>query len=57
MKETEMYSLEAEQGILGAILIKPSIVPHVSGLIRPDDFYKQAHKVTFQIMQEMALQG
>ena len=57
MKETDMYSLEAEQGILGAILIKPSIVPHVSGLIRPDDFYKQAHKVTFQIMQEMALQG
>lgn len=57
MTETEMYSLEAEQGVLGAILIKPSIVPHVSGLIKPGDFYKQAHKVTFQIMQEMALQG
>ena len=57
MKKTELYSVEAEQGVLGAILIKPSIVPHVSGLIRPDDFYKQAHKVTFQIMQEMALQG
>lgn len=57
MKETELYSVEAEQGILGAILIKPSIVPHVSGLVSPGDFYKQAHKVTFQIMQEMALQG
>ena len=57
MKETELYSVEAEQGVLGAILIKPSIVPHVSGLIKPGDFYKQAHKVTFQIMQEMALQG
>lgn len=57
MTETEMYSLEAEQGVLGAILIKPSIVPHVSGLIKPEDFYKQAHKVTFQIMQGMALQG
>lgn len=57
MTETEMYSAEAEQGVLGAILIKPSIVPHVSGLVNPGDFYKQAHKVTFQIMQEMALQG
>lgn len=57
MKETELFSLEAEQGILGAILIKPGIIPHVSGLIRPEDFYKQAHKVTFEIMQEMALQG
>ena len=57
MKETELYSVEAEQGILGGILIKPGIVPHVSGLVSPGDFYKQAHKVTFQIMQEMALQG
>lgn len=57
MKETELFSLEAEQGILGAILIKPGIIPHVSGLIRPEDFYKQAHKATFEIMQEMALQG
>ena len=57
MKETELFSLEAEQGILGAILIKPGIIPHVSGLIRSEDFYKQAHKVTFEIMQEMALQG
>lgn len=40
MTETEMYSLEAEQGVLGAILIKPSIVPHVSGLIKPGNFYK-----------------
>lgn len=57
MKEMELFSVEAEQGILGAILIKPGIIPHVSGLIRPEDFYKQAHKVTFEIMQEMALQG
>lgn len=57
MKEMELFSVEAEQGILGAILIKPGIIPHVSGLIRPEDFYKQAHKATFEIMQEMALQG
>lgn len=57
MKETELYSVEAEQGVLGAILIKPGIIPHVSGLIKPEDFYKQAHRITFQIVQEMALQG
>ncbi len=57
MKDTELYSENAEQGILGAILIKRGIVAHVSSLVGPGDFYKQAHKVTFQIMQEMALQG
>lgn len=57
MKEADLYSGEAEQGILGAILIKPSIIAHVSSLVKPGDFYKQAHKITFQIMQEMALRG
>lgn len=57
MNDMDLYSVEAEQGILGAILIRPGIVPHVSSLVRPEDFYKQAHRITFQIMQEMALQG
>ena len=57
MKDIELYSENAEQGILGAILIKQGIVAHVSSLVGPGDFYKQAHKITFQIMQEMALQG
>lgn len=57
MKDVKLYSIEAEQGILGAILIKPSIIAHVSSLIRAGDFYKQANKETFKIMQEMALQG
>lgn len=57
MNDMELYSVEAEQGILGVILIRPGIVPHVSSLVRPEDFYKQAHRITFQIMQEMALQG
>lgn len=57
MKETELYSVEAEQGILGAIMIKPGIVSHVSGLVRPEDFYRPAHKDTFAVMQQMALEG
>lgn len=57
MNDMDLYSVEAEQGILGVILIRPGIVPHVSSLVRPEDFYKQAHMITFQIMQEMALQG
>lgn len=57
MKDTELCSIEAEQGILGAVLIKPSIVAHVSSLIRPEDFYRPAHRDTFEIMQHMALEG
>ena len=53
----ELYSLEAELGILGDILIKPAIINHVSGLVCPDDFYRAAHKTTFEIMQDMAIEG
>ena len=57
MKDTELCSIEAEQGILGAILIKPSIVAHVSSLIRPEDFYRPAHRDAFEVMQHMVLEG
>lgn len=53
----ELYSLEAELGILGDILIKPAIINYVSGLVCPDDFYRAAHKTTFEIMQDMAIEG
>ena len=53
----ELYSLEAELGILSDILIKPAIINHVSGLVCPDDFYRAAHKTTFEIMQDMAIEG
>lgn len=57
MKDIRLYSIEAEQGILGAILIKPSIIAHVSSLIRPEDFYRKAHGDVFKVMQYMALEG
>ena len=57
MMDTELFSIEAEQAILGDILLKPNIVSRVSGLVRPEDFYRPAHKDTFAVMQQMALEG
>lgn len=46
----EPNSLEAEQSVIGAILIKPSIIPVVMEKIKPEFFYNEKHKDIFRII-------
>jgi replicative DNA helicase len=48
---------EAEQAVLGAILIEPSAFVSVQERIRTDDFYRQAHQKLFQVMNDLSEQG
>ena len=43
------FSLEAEQAILGSVLIDPSCFPTVSMLVRPEYFYMPQHKAIYEI--------
>ncbi len=43
----EPYSMEAEQALLGAVLINPACYTRVSGIVRPDSFYIPQHKAIF----------
>lgn len=47
------FNLEAEQTILGAILIDPDVLPLVLKDISPDCFYNPQHKALFQIITQM----
>ena len=38
------YSLEAEQAVLGAILMEPSSINQVADILRPDFFYLPEHQ-------------
>jgi replicative DNA helicase len=40
-------SLEAEQAVLGAVLIAPDVLPGVLERLGPDDFYRPAHRHIF----------
>ena len=51
------YSLEAEQTILGAILIDPAVLPVVLETIRPDCFFNEQHRTLFQIILQMFTSG
>lgn len=39
-------SLEAEQLVLGAILVRPEVMDQVAITIQPDDFYRKAHAIS-----------
>ena len=46
-------SMEAEQAVLGSMLIDPDCVAGVIGQIREDDFYSSANKRVFSTMSSM----
>ncbi len=51
------HDLEAERGILGAILLDNSTVHRVQELMSPQDFYRSAHQIIFRAMCQLAASG
>ena len=47
-------NIEAEQSVLGAMLIKKEAITRAQELLRPDDFYREAHRIVFETMLELA---
>ena len=47
------FSLEAEQAVLGCILIEPYCISQVLIMIKPEYFYLPQHKAIFTVMQEI----
>ena len=47
------FSLEAEQSVLGAILIEPECISRVLELLVPESFYRPQHQQLFSIMLGM----
>ena len=47
------HSLEAEQSVLGSMLIDSRCVNDVIGMLRPDDFYVRTNREIFETIYEM----
>ena len=48
-------SVEAEQSVLGSILVKPESFEKIAGTLSPDDFYMEEHKAIFSAVTDMFL--
>lgn len=41
------HNIEAEEGVLGSIILDPEAIPQVADFLRPEDFYRDAHRHIF----------
>jgi replicative DNA helicase len=48
---------EAEQSVLGAILVRPEVMDRIADVIVPEDFYRQAHGRIYQAMLDLYGKG
>ncbi|MBF0165212.1 MAG: replicative DNA helicase [Magnetococcales bacterium] len=51
------YSHEAEQSVLGAVLLDNTVMDQITDILVPDDFYVGAHRVAFQAMLALLDRG
>ena len=51
------HSVESEQSILGSILLDKDAIITVSEIIKPEDFYKEAHRIIYEAMIALSNKG
>jgi len=50
-------SVEAEQSVLGGVLLSPDTLPTVQEILDPEDFYRRDHRIIYQAIIEVAANG
>ncbi len=57
LDRTPPYNLDAEKGVIGSLLLDPTLFDDVLMIVRPDDFYDEAHQILYDQMVEMHNDG
>jgi replicative DNA helicase len=50
-------NIEAECGVLGSIIIDPEAIVQVADFLRPDDFYRDSHRIIFEVVERCYERG
>ena len=51
------YSLEAEQSVLGAVLVDPEQINQVADMLKPEFFYLPEHQSIFGVMLQKMMRN
>ncbi len=51
------HNLEAEESVLGSMILSHAAVPEAQELLVPEDFYKDAHRNIYQVLIELYANG
>lgn len=55
--KTPPHNIDAEQSVLGALLLDNSAISKVVRFLNPEDFYLESHRVVFQVILELEDNG
>lgn len=47
------HNIEAEQAVLGAMMLKREAITEVQEILTPDDFYRTAHRIVYEVMTDL----
>lgn len=50
-------NIEAEEAVLGAILVNPEVIMKITEILKPESFYKPAHRHIYSAMVQLFNQG
>ncbi len=53
MEKLLPQNIEAECGVLGSIIIDPEAIVQVSDFLHPDDFYRDAHHIIYEVILQL----
>ena len=51
------WNEEAEQAVLGSILLRPGVLDQSGPILEVKDFYRTGHGIIFQAMRDLADEG
>lgn len=53
MEKLLPHNIEAEQGVLGSLIIDPEAMAEIADFLRVDDFYREIHRHIYQAMLDL----
>jgi len=56
-QQERLWSIEAEAGVLGAMIIERGCIGSILGLIQDDDFYAPENQILFTALSELFMAG
>lgn len=51
------HNLEAEESLLGAMLLSPDAIAEAQEIVRPEDFYREANRKIYEAIQQLYVGG
>jgi len=56
-RHMQPHDLDAEESLLGAMVVSPNAIPIATELVAEDDFYRDTHRLVFRVIRDMYGQG